>query len=166
MCFPHLSLLPCSAQCSGPIHPTQSGGTLFSFSMLSTSVDDPLSRSQELSHLPELTISPPRGRTPDWALRRFPGFDLSKTCSDFHGHSMARNVARPARDTLLTDSYLPYLSAQTKFLTWALSGLMSCYNYLISKAVKGCLPSSSVAHSLFLAILPAPTSDTPSSPLT
>ena len=98
------------------------GGTSFSFSTLSTSVDDPLSRSQELSHLPELTISPPRGRPPDWALRRFPIFDLSKTCSDFHGHSMARNVGRPARDTLLMDSSLPYLSAHTKFLTWALSG--------------------------------------------
>jgi len=98
------------------------GGTWFSFSTLSTSVDDPLSRSQELSHLPDLTIPPPRRRTPDWALRRFPCVDLSKTCSDFHGHPMARNVGRSARDTLLTDSSLPYLSARTKFLTWALSG--------------------------------------------
>jgi hypothetical protein len=77
---------------------------------------------------------------PTGPLRRFPGVDLSETCSDFRGHPMARNVGRPARDTLLTDSSLPYLSARTKFLTWALSGEvllghMSSYNYLISKAV-------------------------------
>lgn len=116
MCFLRWSLLCAYIQLG------LAGGTWFSFSTLSTSVDDPLSRSQELSHLPDLTIPPPRSRTPDWALRRFPGVDLSKTCSDFHGHPMARNVGRPARNTLLTDSSLPYLSAPTKSLTWALSG--------------------------------------------
>lgn len=68
-CVSYIGLgFPDSTQCLGPMHCMSvplghAGGTLLSFSTLSTSVDDPLSRSQELSHLPELTISPPRRRT-------------------------------------------------------------------------------------------------------
>src|SRR5260221_9253153 len=111
MCFLHWSLL-CAAH-----HPTRSCRRNMVFILHTIN----FGRRSTISFPRIVTLARSYYSPSSKTYSRFPGVDLSKTCSDFHGHPMARNVGRPARDTLLTDSSLPYLAARTKFLTWALS---------------------------------------------
>src|SRR6266851_5821628 len=108
---------------------------------------------------------PPYVLPTDWAFCRSPSLHPSQSCSDLHGHpTWPCNVGHLARHALLSASSLPYLSSADKVLDVDIVGLWPCELLQLPhiKNCQGCLPPPSVLHSLFLAILPEPTSDTAS----
>ena len=114
------------------------GGTLFSLSTPSTSVDDPLSLSRELSYLPEPTVLLLADILPTGLFVVLQALTHPKLAPNFTGIPWPRNVGQPALDTLLSGSTLPYLSSADKVLDVGIVGLgpvglVRYYNYLISK---------------------------------
>jgi len=114
------------------------GGTLFSLSTPSTSVDDPLSLSQELSHLPDPTALLLADVLPTGLFVMLQALTHPKLAPIFTGIPWPRNAGQPAWGTPLSGSTLPYLSSADRVLDVGIIGLgpvglVSHFNYLISK---------------------------------
>jgi hypothetical protein len=114
------------------------GGTLFSLSTPPTSVDDPLSLSQELSYLPDPTVLLLADVLPTGLFVVLQALTHPKLAPIFTGIPWPHNVGQPGWGTLLSGSTLPYLSSADKVLDVGIVGLgpvglVSYYNYLISK---------------------------------
>ena len=114
------------------------GGTLFSLSTPSTSVDDPLSLSQELSNLPDPTVLLLADVLPTGLFVVLQALTHPKLAPIFTGIPWPRNVGQPAWGTLLSGCTLPYLSSADKILDVGIVGLgpvglVSYFNYLITK---------------------------------
>jgi hypothetical protein len=104
----------------------------------STSVDDPLSLSQELSYLPDPTVLLLADVLPTGLFVVLQALTHPKLAPIFTGIPWPRNVGQPAWGTLLSGSTLPYLSSADKVLDVGIVGLgpvglVSHSNYLISK---------------------------------
>jgi len=99
------------------------GGTLFSLSTPPTSVDDPLSLSQELSYLPDPTVLLLADVLPTGLFVVLQALTHPKLAPIFTGIPWPHNVGQPAWGTLLSGSTLPYLSSADKVLDVGIVGL-------------------------------------------
>ncbi|KAI9453180.1 chaperonin 10-like protein [Russula earlei] len=96
------------------------GGTLFS---LSTSVDDPLSLSHALSHLPDPAVLLLADVLPTGLFVVLQAFTHPKLAPIFTGIPWPRNVGHHAKGALLSGNTLPYLSSADRVLDVGIVGL-------------------------------------------